>query len=426
VNRLRRLIVAAPAAFVLVAIGGSQLAGPARETLEMLIRLALKSSDVDSKRFTDQVRPSASESGTRTTLLTVAVESSGATLFVSPNGSPTGLGDRPAPLDLATGLDRLQPGDTLILIDGIYRVEAGHELFLGSRSSVARASILADAGARPIIVTSDGTAPVVHFGDNTRVAGLWFGGTPNPEDEQGVTLGNDNDIVANTFFGYFGAINEGAQTRNVIRDNRFVNTGHGPYYHAVYINNSSARPGEGALIDGNVFVGGGGYATHLWHNPTHVTVSGNFYGDVERAIVAQGEDILCERNVIWSSRGETWEGLPIGPTLFFPRGSSFVFRNNLIGARNLPPTIEIPVAPAAVISGNAFVKGGRTFGDSPRILGPDELLQSLGVSGNELDAAVAALETAFQTDVTGIHANPDIERHFDTLRQALSAWSQLR
>lgn len=224
-------------------------------------------------------------------------------VYAATNGSASGDGSSNNPYDLSTGLSKLNPGETLILKDGVYQVDNTNLVWFGVQNSQQLTTIKADTNARPIIVRQNGDTPIVSLWDHTRVEGIWFGGNTNASQQQSITLGNYSEVVNNTFFNFYGAINEGGQTHNVISGNRFINVGAENRYHAIYINNFNAQQGEGALIEKNIFIGynggaaGGGYATHLWHEPKYVTIRNNFYGDVYYGIVADGVNNTVEDEI---------------------------------------------------------------------------------------------------------------------------------
>ncbi len=360
--------------------------------------------------------------------------------YVSPSGSSTGDGSMSNPWDLLTGNSRMRPGDTLILKDGIYAVDTVNRgwLFLGPSGSTVRSIVKADINARPIITDIAVHTPNVFTNSFTRVESLWFGTPSKDTAEYVIQNGNDVELVNNTYFNYFGGLNEGGSTRNKYIGNRFIRSGHDNRGHSIYINNMMAKPGEGALIEKNIHIGKplsfeGGYATHLWHNPGYVTVHNNFYGDVCYGIVVQGKGNSVQDDILWSSGG--WQNvalwLPTDNEYWPPPQDAnngknvFTFRHNFLGPNNANRLVSPMTSydPQVIIDDNYFVNIPG-FGNNQKTLTLNDVPARLGVSGPELDTVIANIENSFTgKTLQQIHDDQAIESNFKIISAVQDAWA---
>ena len=105
------------------------------------------------------------------------------TLFVSPEGTPDGSGTESDPLDLQTAVDRAEPGKTLCLADGLYRLARSviASLALGPKEGEIR--ILAEHAGEAVLDgsdLSDRMPAMIISGSGWHVEGLVFQKAPGP------------------------------------------------------------------------------------------------------------------------------------------------------------------------------------------------------------------------------------------------------
>lgn len=331
--------------------------------------------------------------------------------YAAPDGLPENPGTIEAPMDLATALASQTPGQTLMLLDGIYTVDAMWRP--GPVGGTVRSYVKAAPGARPIIVHADGYPPFVSARDWTRVEGIWFGGLlADLAHQRAVQHGDYSEYVDCTFFNYFEAIGQGAHVGNVYWGNRFINCGNGSLYHSIYISFFEAEPGEAAIIGRNILVGGQGYHIHLWHEPRHVRIYNNFSGLAQSSLVVNGPGHTVDRNVLWSA-----SSLP----LYFAvaSGQWLKFGRNVVGKCDVNTW---PNRSNQSATDNRFVANNYQFGDRPWGWSPAKVTARLGHSSAAIDAALLALQAAFLQTVEQVHADATIETHFGVIQDVLDAW----
>ncbi len=323
-------------------------------------------------------------------------------IYISPDGSVTGAGTRVKPYDLTTGLTSMSAADTLIFMDGIYRIP-GATITLAPEL----ASFQADDGARPIVTRSDDKCPVVDFKRGVKAKGIWFGSTLPNEVGPLIYLRSQVELDDCVFFGFYLGIGEGPQIRNHVRRCKFINCGYANLNHAVYVSNNLAKIGEGILLEENTFIGGGGYSLHFWSAPTVWTAKYNFFGNVQRAIVTGGSG-ECVGNIIWSNRGVG--GSTFG--LFFPASSTAImFKENVIGpnvTRFLDPTYNVQFV------GNRFYESD-VFGDDPIVWSFDDVKNALGKNEIEINQIIDIVNASFSQSVDDLAGDLQIGQAFDDL-----------
>lgn len=294
----------------------------------------------------------------------------------------------------------------IVMADGIYPM-AGSPLKLSK-------TIRAAAGARPIITALEGTSPYIEVQNGATIDGLWFGGTKQISDAPFV-IKNDTTIRNCTLWNYYGGIVEGGGARNTIQGCRFVECGTASLYHAIYISNGAAD--HWTVIEDNIFIGGEGYSTHLWHLPSNVTLRRNFYGDVQWMVVINGLGHTMTDTVMWSNRGIpsallgcNYSGTPGDDT------TSFDVQHNMTGAQT--QRTYCTTDPVRVCHDNTFYIGvPQTYGDNPHVVSSVP-----GIDSAALDSAIAALRSAFLQSVSTIHADTNIEINFATCADAVAIW----
>jgi hypothetical protein len=321
-------------------------------------------------------------------------------------------------MDLQTGLDTLSDGGTLILLDGIYTVSSPFNL---GDNYASRAYIRADAGARPILTTSDTKCPAVYVGAFCEVDGLWFGGVRDEEQSaQLAATGNDVTIRNCVFFNYLQAIGEGSVTRARYQNNKFIGCGQGTLSHSIYISDSS--PAHRASILDNIFIGGAAYHIHLWHKPTNTDVRYNFSAGADYCLVPQGANHTIDKNVWWKP---TSPGYPV----FLDTGANKQYTDNFhgpivegserAGDKNWFGETSLPAG--LTMTGNHYMQGSIPD-PSPTVVTLGDEANHLGKTAAQIDAAISALETAFAQTVQQIHDDATIETHFATLKAVIDTW----
>ncbi|MEP7214054.1 MAG: hypothetical protein ABI791_13320 [Acidobacteriota bacterium] len=210
--------------------------------------------------------------------------------FVTPGGKPGGSGTRNAPWDLKTALDekavrdRVKPGDTIWLADGVYN-GAFESTIRGSEA--APVQIRAIAGARVVL---DKNMAARETGTlNVRGPFVWFrdleitnsfpnrnrldaDGELNPWRGSGVNVYAANtkyiDLVIHDNGHGFGLWNEEGSTE--IYGCIVFNNGNNKKEHGIYGHN---KTGTHFILD-NVIFNSAGYGLHLYANSTKSGISG--------------------------------------------------------------------------------------------------------------------------------------------------------
>jgi hypothetical protein len=295
---------------------------------------------------------------------------------------------------LATGID-------VYMMDGVYTLDT-----MTVKSGVTVRPI---AGARPVVVHSDGSPPAVEFGAGCSVTGIWFGGTKFP-DESGRIIsfltGGNATIQDCTFWGYSQGMGGFVGSSNLITRDRFVNCGYGGLYHDIYCSNS----GDTEISEG-IHIGGAGYKIHLFHDPEGLTIRANLMADSSGSDMAiqQGNDIIAN-NILWG---------PVSVSYWNAGGCTF--SKNIFGPDRADFT-DVSVTNTA--DGNVFCNGQTPFGTNPQTWDDAAITTNLGKSAAQIDAAISALETAFGGTVQQIHDNATIEAHFATLKSVIDTWKE--
>lgn len=336
--------------------------------------------------------------------------------YASPTGSAEASGERTAPITLAEGVARIKSGDTLYLLAGVYSID--------DILSIPAGVIFTSApGEVAIITAANGDPPRVHVGAGTLVRGAWFGGSRTAESTA-VTQGSDVTYQQCVFFGYNQCIAEGGASGCSYLDNLFVNCGADWLQHSIYVSNSQAAEGRGALIRRNVFIGGYGYHIHLWHGPTNTIIDNNFSADGSAALAVDGYGHIITDNVMWSQRAD----VPYWP-LLFSANSGGVYAGNVHGAEGRSDRTPREwyaggsFSPDLSVSNNAFA-GSVAFGADA--ISNDDVSMYIGTGAEAVNAAVEALETAFAQAVNLIQSDATILPAWQALRAAMAAWRRYR
>ncbi len=347
-----------------------------------------------------------------------------ATFYLAADGSDFNPGTINQPWKtIAYASTSIQPGDQVILAEGLYRDSS--ITFGPPGISPRQLTIFKSApGARVIISTNKDTPPNVEINDYVRIDGLWLGGKWKADSNStiftgGSPIGRSKQIVRCTLFGYTG-ISQGSAMYNIYQGNRFVLNGLGRFLHPIYVSGgyTNGEKSQHTIIDHNLFVTGEGYAIHGWHE-THCSivtrnfVTGHFWG-----LVMDGADHFIANNFFWKMTGQSGAEGPWGPWL---PGDSIHFYNNIMGPDG---SLLVSNGPNNVLKKNAFLETV-IDGEEPITLQSGQEKTELGLSAQELDSTIAALGVAFSRSIVEIFADAEIESLFTVLRISLSAASPL-
>lgn len=299
------------------------------------------------------------------------------------------------------------------MMDGVYTMD--------SMQIQANVVVRALEGFRPVVVHSAGRPPAVEMGAGSELHDIWFGGARDEINGTELHPGNNSIIDNCVFFNFVEAIGEGAASGVTYRQNKFINCGQGTLSHSLYINNAENHTGN---VLENIFIGGQAYHIHSWHEPTETTIRNNFSGDADYCLVPQGANHTIDGNVWWKP---TSPGYPIN----LSTGSNRTYTKNYHG----------PIASGSERNGHLDWFGGAIPGDitasgnyyyvntlepgydpDPTTTNDGDEITLLGKSAAQIDAAIAALESAFGQTVQQIHDDATIEMNFAVLKAIIDAW----
>ena len=334
-------------------------------------------------------------------------------LYASPVGRIQGSGTRDDPVDLRTGLSHVRRDTVLELLGGIYRIPNGSILYLGGLGS-PRSIIRAASGERPIITGENDFPPYVYLQKSTRVEGIWFGGIADSANTP-FNMSNDDEIVGCVFWGYYGCIGD-ASKHNVYERNLFVNCGRGTLYHPIYITGRSTSWDSCTIVRRNVFVGGEGWAIHLWHGPTYVRVENNFLGNVSHCFASDGVPVIARDNVFWSHTAQ--------PTILIL--GDMTLTHNLIGKNHTYYEYRDPAALSVAADRNSFIEPaspGGPFGTNPIRWDETGTGLRLGTGAPEIYNAISVLEGVFRQPAATLQTDPTPVQKWRVLLGALDSWS---
>lgn len=339
------------------------------------------------------------------------------------NDSNSGSASKPwQTLDHA--LKNIHSGDTLILGDGIYLVQ---QIRFGPAGAGPdrRTVFKAAPHARAIITTPADLPPPVQMDDYVRIEGLWLGGARKKKDAAiilggGPPIGEGKQIVNCTLFGY-REISQGTTEYTLYQGNRFVHDGLGRFEHPIYISGgyNKGAMAQHTIVDDNIFVAGEGYSIHGWHHTHSNIITRNFVEGHYWGLVLDGSDHVVANNFFWKQTGQPGREPPWGPWL---PGSNVVFVNNIMGPKGgMGPG---GISPGNKLTNNAFLETS-PVGEGAITLTRGEERAQLGVSEQEIDGAIAALDQAFSQPVESIYADRTIEPSFLKLRLKIPRTSPL-
>jgi hypothetical protein len=299
----------------------------------------------------------------------------------------------------------LPSGGTLELAQGVYEIAK-------SWSVPANITIQPAAGARVVLVDTDGGAPNIALNGGTILRNLWVGGNNPATNENGVQMGSGCLIEGCVFFNFFGCIIEGQGTSNTYRDNVFINCGTPGLYHALYITGDMVSLRKDALVEGNLFLSNKSYACTLYHKPTHCTIRRNLFARNRWAISDDGSSHVIENNAFWSGIGLIMNSL----------SATTIYRNNVIGY-GAPPLSAFTAG--AQVSGNYYIENTVCPSDTAPVSWRfEDARQQLGRTHVHIEAALDAIESAFidLEDMSTLYTDGTVDYYLDILRE-LTDWN---
>jgi len=359
---------------------------------------------------------------------TEKAEAAGATYYLDvETGSDENQGTVDSPWKtIGHAIDAISSGDTVIIRQGIYReslIEFGPSGSGPDQKTIFKAA----PGERVVFSTDDDTPTQIRLPHRyIRIEGLWFGGRWEDNNEAfilGIRPGNE--LINNTFFGYNGS-GQGYSEYNIYQGNRFVRCGwihrpEGSDLHAVYLSGgyTPGKMGQHTIVDNNIFIAGAGYAVHGWHNWRSSIITRNFIAGHNWGLVVDGSDHLVANNFFWRQTGlSSGNNFAFGPYL---AGDRVLFFNNIMGPDGgIYPLLK----DSNQYVDNAFLDTAPR-GENPIILNPGNELNDLGISAEELDQTIAALDAAFSQPVADIYKDTSIEPAFAKLKLAIPKTSPL-
>ncbi|MED1561420.1 hypothetical protein AJ85_09245 [Alkalihalobacillus alcalophilus ATCC 27647 = CGMCC 1.3604] len=124
----------------------------------------------------------------------------GHNIYISPEGNSQGDGTRSNPLDIDTAIDFVQPGQSIVALDGNYvRQSALHIKRYNDGTAEEMKYLVADEGARPVFDFDRSSDGMLHEGNYWHVSGLDF--TNSAGNTKGYHLaGSDNVIEYSRFY----------------------------------------------------------------------------------------------------------------------------------------------------------------------------------------------------------------------------------
>jgi hypothetical protein len=336
-------------------------------------------------------------------------------LYASPDGHPRAVGTREDPVDLATGLSHVSQDTVLELLGGIYKVQNEDVLFMGGRGSGMNI-IRAATGERPIVTRKNGFPPYVFLYDMTRVEGIWFGGVTDSVNTP-FTMSSDDEVVGCVFWGYYGGIND-ASRHNLYDSNIFVGCGRGELYHPIYLSGSCDSWERCTTVRRNIFIGGEGWAIHLWHQPSYVRLVNNFTGKVQHALGSDGNPVIAQDNIFWSQATQP---------MILIRGD-MTLTHNLVGGKHTYYEYRDPAAISVVADRNNFIEPaspGGPFGTHAVRWSEPSSMEYLGVSASALDSAVTELQYLFSQPASTILTDQSFASSIAAIHAAIDVWGDL-
>ena len=119
-------------------------------------------------------------------------------IYVSPSGTPSGRGTKDSPLTLATAVQYVRPGQTIILTEGVYNFISSLRIAHGIDGTAdAPIRMIADpnAATRPVLDFKGLTAGIVHGGDHWYFEGFDVTGAAN--GQKGFQVSGHYNVLEN-------------------------------------------------------------------------------------------------------------------------------------------------------------------------------------------------------------------------------------
>lgn len=320
--------------------------------------------------------------------------------------------------NIEAAIEGLGAGQTYEVPDGIHGVNVTLNIPAG-------VTVRAAEGARPIIVSTTGYAPQIVLNGGCTLDGIWIGGTVgtayNEPPQSVMSYGGANTIRNCTIWGSFNGLNDGPPTLgpNLYTNNRFINNGGNGLNHHLYVTYKPEGPYD--TVSDNILIGsaGGGYQLHFYHDPTNLTITGNFMGDGWNGPLAlTGTGHVCTRNIIWSHRYGRGGGF-----VLFGSGLTVTMTDNLCYGGSSEGGIG--GVPETGVTGNYFARsqGNMVFGADKTLLTEAELEAALDIDALKINNAIDNLRRTFFCTPAEIYANTSIEGWFTTIRDLMTKWN---
>lgn len=297
--------------------------------------------------------------------------------------------------DLVALASALLPGGTLTLDQGVYTIPAQ------TWSVPANITIEAAGSARVVIRNADGGAPSIALGTGTTLRNLWIGGdSPSTNGNTMIQAGTGITLDSCVLFNAKQGIIQGGGTATTFSNCVFVNTGEAPFYHALYIGGDLVY---NSVITGCVFIGCPSYAIHLYHSAQEITVTNNFVGACNWALVDDGSGHTVTDNVFWSTTGATFRGA----------GDDTLFTRNAIGRST---SIATTWPAGATITGNYYIERSALVQDAAPVHWYfTDQRAAMGHSYLHIEDALTAVQTAF-ANIDTLITDGTVDYYLDVLR----------
>ncbi len=128
-----------------------------------------------------------------------SINTAATTVYASPDGSFKGKGTENSPYDIYTGFGFLQPGQTLVLKGGTYKLDRPIEVLHGVNGTAsAMYNVKAEDGKKVVLDGQNKTAGVVLGGDYWHITGIEL--TNCAENQKGFHLGGSHNIIESCIF----------------------------------------------------------------------------------------------------------------------------------------------------------------------------------------------------------------------------------
>ena len=331
---------------------------------------------------------------------------------------------------LARAAKVIRPGDTVIVLPGLYR---GKRFDFGPAGSdtehrtVFKFALPDNCSGRAVLTGLENDAPDFALAPNTRIEGLWIGGDlPKDPDKSrhGFTNQAGIEMLRCTVWAsrrgldkhMYGLLCGNTAVNMTLADNLFVHLGGHWFGHAIYISGGPPPTTQDCRFVGNVFVQGGGYAMHCWHAPKNITMVANFVSGHTCSMVAQGPGHIIHHNVFWRPQGKPDDpGMNIAAQL---PNDVLRFDHNLMASTRPTDGNGKSLAPPVHNYCLARKKGGN-LNLVPLPVTQVAALPWVGQTPTELDAAIAVIDSYFAThtpEQIAADTSPKVEDALRVLR----------